>query len=55
MICGLEIGFEPTTNFTLTYKVSLLEWVENQPLGLKLVYKLKGSPSGITHSRLRDD
>ena len=43
MIRGLELGFEPTANIMWTYKVTHIEWAENQPLSLKLVFKPKGS------------
>ena len=46
MICGLKIGFEPTTNIMWTCKITHLEWARNQALCLKLVSKLKGSPRG---------
>ena len=51
MIRGLEIGFfEPATNIMWTYKVTHIEWAGNQPLGLKLVFKPKGSLCGFIHS-----
>ena len=46
MICVLNIGFELTTNFMWTYRVTHLEWIGNQALGLKFVFKPKGSPRG---------
>ena len=33
-----------------TYRVTHIEWAENQPLGLKLVFKPKGSICGFIHS-----
>ena len=50
MIRGLEIGFDPTTNIMWTYRVIHIEWVGNQPLGLKLVFKPKGSLCRFIHS-----
>ena len=46
--------FEPTANIMWTYKVTHIQWVGNQPLGLKLVFKPKGSlDSFIFHNRER--
>ena len=55
MIHGLEMGFEPTVNIMWTYKVTHIEWAGNQPLGLKLVFKPKGSLCVLINSfsRLR--
>ena len=47
MIHRLEMGFEPIANIMWTYKVTHKEWVGNQPLGLKLVFKPKGSLCGL--------
>ena len=55
MIRGLEMGFEPITNIMWTYRVTHIEWVGNEPLGLKLVFKPKGSLCELINSfsRLR--
>ena len=50
MICGLEMGFEPIANIMWTSKVTHIEWAENQPLGLKFVFKPKGSRCGLINS-----
>ena len=53
---GSKWAFEPTTNIMWTYRVTHIEWVRNQPLGLKLVFKPKGSLCRLIHffSQLRE-
>ena len=53
---GSKWVFEPTANIVWTYRVTHIEWAGNQPLGLKLVFKPKGSLGGFIHSfsRLRE-
>ena len=53
MICGLKMGFEHTTNIMWTYRVTHLEWARNQPMGLKFVFKHKGSSRINYYSRPR--
>ena len=53
MICGVEMGFEPIANIMWTSKVTHIEWAENQPLGLKFVFKPKGSRCGLINSSSR--
>ena len=53
MIYGLEMGFESTANIMWTYRVTHIEWAGNQSLGLKLVFKPKGSLCGLSNSSSR--
>ena len=50
---GLKLGFKPTANIMWTYRVTHLEWARNQPMGLKLVFKHKGSSRIRHYSRPR--
>ena len=53
---GSKWVFEPTANIMWIYRVTHIEWVGNQPLDLKLVFKPKGSLCDFIHlfSRLRE-
>ena len=53
---GSKWDFESTTNIMWTYRVTHIEWAENQPLGFKLVLKPKGSLCRFIHyfSHLRE-